>query len=132
MQRTPAVWQPAMELYARAYYSASMLKVLDQVHMAIFEAIHVKRDGIRSEQDLTKYFVAAGVSPEKFSQVFNSFGMSSMVNQAKARMRGYRTQGTPEMVVNGKYRVSSRMSGGFEGMIAVADYLIAKERAAAQ
>jgi thiol:disulfide interchange protein DsbA len=55
-----------------------------------------------------------------------------MVNQAKARMRGYRTQGTPEMVINGKYRVSSRMSGGFEGMIKVSDFLIAKERAAAQ
>ena len=63
---------------------------------------------------------------EKFSQVFNSFGMSSMVNQGKARMRGYRTQGTPEMVVNGKYRVSSRMAGGFEGMLKVADFLIAK------
>jgi thiol:disulfide interchange protein DsbA len=47
-------------------------------------------------------------------------------------MRGYRTQGTPEMVVNGKYRVSSRMSGGFEGMIQVANYLIATERAAVQ
>jgi thiol:disulfide interchange protein DsbA len=132
MQRTPAVWQPAMEAYARAYYSATMLKVLDQVHMPIFEAIHVKREAISTEQDLAKFFIAAGVSAEKFSQVYNSFGMSSMVNQAKARMRGYRTQGTPEMVVNGKYRVSSRMSGGFEGMIKVADFLIAKERAAAQ
>jgi thiol:disulfide interchange protein DsbA len=132
MQRTPAVWQPAMEAYARAYYSATMLKVLDQVHMPIFEAIHVKREAISTEQDLAKFFIAAGVSAEKFSQVYNSFGMSSMVNQAKARMRGYRTQGTPEMVVNGKYRVSSRMSGGFEGMIKVADFLIAKERAAAE
>jgi thiol:disulfide interchange protein DsbA len=132
MQRTPAVWQPAMEAYARAYYSATMLEVLDQVHMPIFEAIHVKREAISTEQDLATFFIAAGVSAEKFSQVYNSFGMSSMVNQAKARMRGYRTQGTPEMVINGKYRVSSRMSGGFEGMIKVSDFLIAKERAAAQ
>jgi len=32
------------------------------------------------------------------------------------------------MVVNGKYRISSRMAGGFEGMLNVADFLIAKER----
>ena len=132
MQRTPAVWQPAMEAYARAYYSATMLKVLDKVHMPIFEAIHVRREAIRSEQDLAKFFVAAGVSAEKFSQVYNSFGMSSMVNQAKARMRSYRTQGTPEVIVNGKYRVSTRMTNGFEGMLNVADFLIAKERAAAE
>ncbi len=132
MQRTPAIWQPAMEVYARAYYSGVMLKVLDQVHMPIFKAIHVKHDPIRSEKDLVNIFAAAGVDSVKFSQVFNSFGMTSMINQAKARGRSYRTQGTPEMVVNGKYRISARMAGGFEGMLNVADFLIAKERAAAK
>ena len=130
LQRTPAVWQPAMEVYARAYYSAQALKVLDKVHMPIFEAIHLRKEAVRSEQDMAKFFVAAGIDSVKFSQVFNSFGMTSMVNQGKARMRGYRTQGTPEMVVNGKYRISSRMTGGFAGMLKVADFLIAKERAA--
>jgi thiol:disulfide interchange protein DsbA len=131
VQRTPAVWHPDMEVYARAYYSALALKVLDKVHMPIFEAIHVRKEAVKSEKDIAKFFVAAGIDSVKFSQVFNSFGMTSMVNQGKARMRGYRTQGTPEMVVNGKYRISSRMTGGFDGMIKVADFLIAKERAAA-
>lgn len=97
----------------------------------IFEAIHLRKEAIRSEKDVAKFFVAAGVDGDKFSKVFNSFGMNSMVNQAKARMRGYRTQGTPEMIVNGKYRVSTRMAGGFEGMLHVAEFLIEKERAAA-
>jgi len=131
VQRTPAVWNQNMEVYARAYHSALALKVLDQVHMPIFEAIHVRNEAVKTEQDIAKFFVAAGIDSVKFSQVFNSFGMTSMVNQGKARMRGYRTQGTPEMVVNGKYRVSSRMAGGFDGMLKVADFLIAKERAAA-
>ena len=120
-----------MEVYARAYFSAAALKVLNKVHEPIFEAIHVRKEAVRTEQDLAKFFVAAGIDNVKFSQIFNSFGITSMVNQGKARMRGYRTQGTPEMVVNGKYRVSSRMSGGFEGMLKVADFLIAKERAIA-
>ena len=131
MQRTPAAWQPAMEVYARAYFSAVALKVLDKVHKPIFEAIHVKKEAVRTEQDMAKFFIAAGIDSVKFSQVFNSFGMTSMVNQGKARMRGYRTQGTPELVVNGKYRISSRMTGGFDGMLKVADFLIEKERAAA-
>ena len=130
MQRTPAVWRPEMEVYARAYYSGLALKVLDKVHKPIFEAIHVRKEAVHTEQDVAKIFVAAGIDSVKFSQVFNSFGMTSMVNLGKARMRGYRTQGTPEMVVNGKYRISSRMTGGFDGMLKVADFLIAKERAA--
>ena len=119
-----------MESYARAYFSAVMLKVVDRVHMPIFEAIHVKRQQIRSEQDFAEIFMAQGVDAEKFAKVYNSFGMTSMINQAKSRIRGYRVQGTPEMIVNGKYRVSTRKSGGFEGMLNVADFLIEKERAA--
>ena len=127
-QRTPALWSPALEPYARAYYAALMLNALDQVHMPIFEAIHLKKQRLSSEQDFAKIFVAAGIDGDKFSKAYNSFGMTSMVNQAKARVRSYRTQGTPEIIVNGKYRVSTRKSGGFSGMLSVADFLIQKER----
>ena len=129
-QQTPAVWQPALEPFARAYYSAVLLNVLDKTHMAIFEALHVKRQKVRTEADLAAIFAAAGVDGLQFSKAYNSFGMTSMVNQAKARVRGYRVQGTPEVIVNGKYRVSSRNAGGFEGMLNVADFLIEKERSA--
>lgn len=127
-QQTPAVWQSSLEPFARAYYSAVMLNVLDQTHMAIFEALHVKKQPLRSEADFAAIFDAAGVDGLRFSKAYNSFGMTSMVNQAKARVRGYRVQGTPEVIVNGKYRVSSRNAGGFEGMLNVADFLIEKER----
>jgi len=128
-QRTPAVWQPRMELYARAYYAAVVLKVLDQVHEPIFEAIHLDKKRIDDEQDLAAIFVANGVDKDKFSQAFNSFGTTSMVNQAKARLVSYRVQGTPEVIVNGKYRVSTRKAGGFSGVLDVAEFLIQKERA---
>ncbi|MDC0003535.1 thiol:disulfide interchange protein DsbA/DsbL [Porticoccaceae bacterium] len=127
-QQTPAVWQSSLEPFARAYYSAVMLNVLDQTHMAIFEALHVKKQPLRSEADFAAIFDAAGVDGLRFSKAYNSFGMTSMVKQAKARVRGYRVQGTPEVIVNGKYRVSSRNAGGFEGMLNVADFLIEKER----
>jgi thiol:disulfide interchange protein DsbA len=129
-QQTPAVWQPSLEPFARAYYSAVMLNVLDQTHMTIFEALHVKKQPLRSEEDFAAIFDAAGVDGLRFSKAYNSFGMTSMVNQAKARVRGYRVQGTPEVIVNGKYRVSSRNAGGFDGMLNVADFLIEKERSA--
>ena len=40
-------------------------------------------------------------------------------------------QGTPEVIINGKYRVTTRMSKGFDGMLKVASFLIEKERQAA-
>jgi thiol:disulfide interchange protein DsbA len=131
-QRTPAIWQSALEPYARAYYTAKLLKVLDKTHMALFEAIHVDRQPIRTEQDLSEFFGQQGVDEAKFFKVYNSFGVNSMIGQAKARAIGYRTQGTPEIVINGKYRVTTRMSKNFDGMLEVATFLIQKERAAAR
>ena len=73
-------------------------------------------------------FVAQGVDGERFERTFNSFGITSMLNQGKARARAYRSKGTPEMVVNGKYRITMRMNGGGAGMLDVANFLITKER----
>lgn len=127
-QRTHAVWNAPMEVYAKAYYSAVAMGVVNDVHLPVFEAIHLKQQAVRNQQDILKIFVEQGVDEERFTRVFNSFGVNSMVNQGKARTGAYRTQGTPEIVVNGRYRLSSRMSGGLSGMLDVARFLIAKER----
>jgi thiol:disulfide interchange protein DsbA len=129
-QRTPAIWQSALEPYARAYFTANALKVLENTHTPLFEALHIKKRSIRSQQDLANFFSERGVDSKKFNNVYSSFGVTSLVGQAKARMKGYRTQGTPEMIVNGKYRVTTRMSKGFDGMLQVATFLIEKERQA--
>jgi len=128
-QRTPAIWGSNMEPYARAYYGALMLNELDRTHRPLFEAFHLKKQNFSTAQDFAELFVSKGVDGDAFTRAYNSFGMTSMVNQAKARVRSYRVQGTPEMVINGKYRISTRKAGGFAGMLSVADFLIEKERA---
>ena len=130
-QSTPAVWQSKMEPYARAYYAAKILNVLDQVHTPIFEAIHLKKKSVKKESDFAQIFVANGVDSEKFSSAYNSFGTNSMVSQAKSRVRAYKVRGTPEMIINGKYRISTTKAGGFSGMLKVAEFLIEKERTTA-
>ena len=129
--RTPANWHPNMELHARAYYTAKALKVLDKVGQPIFEALIVKKKKLDKEKDIEAIFVKeGGVEPEKFRKTFSSFGVNSAVRQADSRQRAYQITGTPEMIVNGKYRVSSGMGGGHKGMLAVVTHLIEKERAA--
>jgi thiol:disulfide interchange protein DsbA len=129
-QRTPAIWQTALEPYARAYYVANALNILDTTHVPLFEAIHVKKQRIRSQEDLATFFSGKGVDIERFNKVYGSFGVTSQVNQAKARAVGYRTQGTPEMVINGKYRITTRLAKSTNGMLRVAQFLINKERQA--
>lgn len=125
---SPAIWHKNMELHARAYYTAKALKVLDSVHLAIFEAMNLKKDKLASKKAIGKIFVAQGVDLDKFNKTFDSFGVVSATKQADARQRSYGIKGTPEMVVNGKYRLSAKMAGGQGKMLKVADYLIKLER----
>ncbi|MGB0473645.1 MAG: thiol:disulfide interchange protein DsbA/DsbL [Porticoccaceae bacterium] len=127
-QSTPAIWQSKMKPYARVYYAAKILNVLDRVHQPIFEAIHLKKTPLRSEADFAAIFTANGVDSKEFSSAFNSFGTNSMISQAESRVRAYKVRGTPEMIVNGKYRISTTKAGGFSGMLKVAEFLIEKER----
>ena len=131
-QRVPAVWHATMGLHAKAYYTAKALKVLDKLHAAIFEAMNLKKQKLENQEDIAKIFVENGVSLERFNKVFNSKGIEMAVDLAMKKQERYRTQGTPEVIVNGKYRVSGRTAGGNESMLKVADFLIQKERATAQ
>ena len=126
----PAMWGGAMELHAKAYYAARVLKVEDKMDQAIFQALNVDRNPLRSEKEIAELFVANGIEEADFYKAFNSFGVGSQVRQANSTARAAKITGTPSMMINGKYLITSRKAGGNAGMLKVADFLIDKERAA--
>ncbi|WP_438951027.1 thiol:disulfide interchange protein DsbA/DsbL [Porticoccus sp.] len=126
--RVPAIWHPIMRLHAKAYFTAKALKSLDQIHEPIFEAMNLKKAKLKTEEEIAALFEAQGIDRARFTKVFNSAGINMAVDLAEKKQERYRTQGTPEMVVNGKYRISGRDNGGNEGMLKVVSYLIEQER----
>lgn len=127
---SPAMWSENMEVHARIFYTADRLGVLQKIHGPLFKAMIDGKKPMVDPKEIEDFFAGFGVERDKFKKVFNSFGVSSLVKQANARARSYRITGTPEMVVNGKYRIDAKMAGGQAEMLKVADYLIARERAA--
>ncbi|WGL15291.1 thiol:disulfide interchange protein DsbA/DsbL [Microbulbifer bruguierae] len=144
LKKIPAIWQPVMEVHARMYYVADALGALDKVHDPIFGAIaqqrkmFADRDGSEWKADqasIAALFSANGADGEKAAKLLNSFAINSKVKQGQAKQRAYKLSGTPEMVVAGKYRVSTSLPGlkgksnGQQLMLEVVDFLIEKERA---
>ncbi len=126
--QTPAMWNATMENYARGFFTAKAMNLLDDVHMAVFTAIHQEGKQFRSAEQWADFLETYGADPERVLKTFNSFGITSQVRQADSRVRGYKITGTPEMVVDGKYRVSSRMTGSHSDMLRVVDYLVEQIR----
>ena len=128
--RSHVTWNSVTELYARAFYTAQALGALDKISPAMFRAIHVDNKAPATKAKLAELFAANGVSAEAFDKTFGSFGVNSQVDQASARARSFELQGTPEMVVAGKYRVTGNGLHSQAEVLQVVDYLVELERKA--
>lgn len=129
----PAMFGGTWDDYARAFYAAESLGVLDKTHDALYQAIHVDHTlkgerGRDSVQDIAGFYAKYGVDPKQFADTMTSFGVSAKTNRAKQFAARSKITGTPSLIVNGKYLVKG---SSYPDMLRIADHLIARERAAA-
>lgn len=124
----PAVWNKSMKLYAKAFYTAEELNISYKVHEPLFNAIVVEQKSIRNKNDLSAIFVKYGVDKKDFDEVFDSALVEKKALESERKVKSYKPAGAPELVVNGKYRIDRMRAGGLTEMLAIADFLINKER----
>ena len=101
--------------------------MLDKIHPAFFEAVHIQKKRMASEAEIADLFVQHGVPKERFEKAFRSFSVEAKVRRAAELGKRYGVKATPSMVVNGKYITDPGMAKGFKGMLDVVDELIAQE-----
>ena len=129
--RFPAMWNGLMRIHAQIYYAAEALDVVDIVHEPVFNAINLEGNRLQNERQIAALFASHGIDEEEFSRAFNSFGVRTRVNQAESRMQDYGIQSTPNMVVNGKYLITTGPDVPTQQMMLdIVDFLVARERAA--
>lgn len=125
----PAVFGGVWEAFARAFYTAETMGVLSRTHDAMFKAVHVDRRGFRSLEDIAAFYAEQGVDKEQFLATMESFAVNAKIARAQQMAPRWGVEGTPSIVVAGKYRVVAPREGSFEKMLQIVDFLVAKERA---
>jgi len=128
-RRVPAVFARNWELHARAYYAAEQLGVLEAIHKPLFDAIHVEKRELVTQEALAAFFAEQGVKAEDFNAAFDSFEVDGKTRKAIAATRDSGIGGVPAMLVNGKYRVTAQLAGDYDTLLKVVDFLAAKEHA---
>ena len=125
----PAVFNQTWEAFARAYYTAKALGVLEKSHGALFNAVFVEKRPLRTVADLAQFFEDFGKTSDEALKTMNSFSVTTSVERAKRQAMAYQVDGTPTMVVAGKWRVTGASAGSQEAVFKVVDYLVNMEAA---
>jgi len=129
----PAVFQPAWEPFARGFYTAQSLGVLDKTHQALFDAVHRDHQPLRSIEDLASLFYSKyGVNPGTFLSTASSFVVEGQLAKGNSLVHDWHIDATPSLVINGKYRVTGNAERniGFPEMVQIALQLVKQDAGA--
>jgi thiol:disulfide interchange protein DsbA len=67
---------------------------------------------------------------DKFVRTANSFAVDVKMKAADGLITAYQVDRTPTIIVNGKYRLHAESAGGYDQLIELVKFLVAKESAA--
>jgi thiol:disulfide interchange protein DsbA len=127
----PAEFHASWEPFARAFFAAEALGIREKSHQALFNAIHIDHKPLNTIEDLAGFYTAYGVKKEEFLDVARSFAVETQLKRARSQVPRLGIDGTPSVVVAGKYRVSFKSAEGSEKVWDIVTFLVAKEAAAA-
>lgn len=122
-------WNTGTAPYQRGYYTTIALKLKEKTHQAIFDNLHRDNKPLGDAEAWADFLSHYGVSKQTVLASYNSFAVNSLIAQADARIRGYKVTGTPELIVDGKYHITTHLVASQEDMLKVAEFLVTKVRA---
>jgi thiol:disulfide interchange protein DsbA len=135
MVYVPAAFGQMWDNYAKAYYTAEAMGLVEKTHDAMFRAIHIDKTlkgerGMDTPEEIAAFYAAYGADPKQFVSSMQSFAVAAKVNRAKQYIVGAFANGdtpsTPTFIVNGKYRVKGK---SVDDMFRIVNQLVVAERA---
>ena len=113
--------------FARAFYAAQAMGVQAKSHDSIYKA-KFEQFRIATCEAIPSVYADYGIDPKRFASTMQSFPVTVQLGKAHDQALRWGVDGTPMMVVDGKYRVALTRAGGAAGMLHTVDWLIARQR----
>jgi thiol:disulfide interchange protein DsbA len=125
----PADFQERWVMFARGFYAAQALGLVEKTHQALFDALWRDNLPIASLDQQADFYAQNGADKNNFLSTAQSFVIEGDLAQIRQKEAAYGVDSTPTLIINGKYRVvaESARKIGFEEMVQIAQYLVAQE-----
>lgn len=121
---------PSWENHSRGFYAAQLLGIEHEFVAAMFEAIHEKKKPMRDKKKIAALAATLGADEKKFLGTMDSFVVEGKLKRSVDLAQKAGISSVPSVIINGKYRTSTSISGGHEGVIAAINERSAFEKEA--
>ena len=128
----PGVFGGVSDNFARAYYAAQAMNLVDKTHDDLFKAVLIERKFTSaSPEEIADWYAGYGADRDAFLSTMQSFAVTTKLNRARQFSQRTGVQATPTLIIAGKYAASVTGDRGPQGLVETIEWLVQRERALA-
>jgi thiol:disulfide interchange protein DsbA len=124
LRRIPAILRDTWAPHARIYYTLELLGEVERLHTQVYHGYHVEQLHMSRPEVMEQWAVRHGIDRQRWINAYFSPEVDVRIARAREAAKRYDVQGTPTVVVDGRYLTSSSMTPTVRGVVAVFEDLI--------
>jgi len=124
VRRVPVILKDNWAPHARIYYTLDLLGEVERLHLKVYHGYHVEELAMSKPDVMEQWASKNGIERRRWVDAYFSPEVDGRIARAFQATKRYDIQGTPSIVVDGRYLTSSSMTPTVRGMIPVLDDLV--------
>lgn len=104
------VLNPGVEAQLKTYYALEALGKVEQYHAKVFNAYHVERNRLLTNDEVAQMVTKLGIDKAAFFSAYNSFSVTTRLGRMEKTMADYEVNSWPTIVVDGRLQTSPTMA----------------------
>jgi thiol:disulfide interchange protein DsbA len=130
VRRIPVVLRDSWAPHARIWYTLELLGEAERLHAQVYRSYHLEELHMSKPDVMEQWAVKHGIDRRRWLDAYYSPEVDARIARAAQATKRYDVQGTPTIVVDGRYLTSSSMTPTVRGVMPVVDDLVrlARER----
>lgn len=123
-RRVPAIRRDIWVPLARTYYTLEALGEVERLHDEVYKSYHNEKLHMSKPDVMADWAAKHGIDRQRWLEIYQSAETSRKVEEARKLTAAYDIQGTPSIVVDGRYLTSSGMTDDISLIIPVVQSLV--------
>ncbi len=127
-RRIPVAFRDSFVPQQRLYYALDAMGKAEALQRKIFNAIHVEKQALDTQETIVPWVTKQGIDPAKFLELYNSFSVSTKARKGTQLQNTFKIDGVPSLGIAGRFYTDATLARTMERALQVTDFLITEAR----